>query len=72
MRLDGAEDYGSKTIYTGMKTYDESADFGKYMVTFDSVKPDADGKIVISIVGKDTGKAADGHINAVVITPRQK
>ena len=70
--LDGAEDYGSKTIYTGMKTYDESADFGKYMVTFDSVKPDADGKIVISIVGKDTGKAADGHINAVVITPRQK
>lgn len=66
--LRGAENHVPKTIYPGMKTYDESADFGKYMVTFGNVKPDADGRIVISVVGKDTGKAADGNINAVIIT----
>lgn len=64
----GASESEKQSIWTGMKTYDESADFSKYMVEFAGVRPDGDGRIKVSVVGKDTEKAADGHINVLVIS----
>ncbi len=67
--LGGAHQYGPKTVQTGMKTYPgEDADFSCYVADFSSVQPDSDGKITVSVVGKDTGKAAEGHISAIVIS----
>ena len=67
--IGGAQQYGPKTVQTGMKTYPgEDADFSGYLAEFSSIQPDADGKITVSVAGKDTGKAAEGHISALVIS----
>ena len=64
----GATVSETKTIWTGLKTFDGVENFDGYSVSYTAVKPDSSGNIVVSIVGKDTGKAADGHISALTIS----
>lgn len=40
-----------------------------HFAEFTGVAPDVSGCVYISVKGIDTGKAAEGHINALVITP---
>lgn len=43
--------------------------FEEYAVTYSSVTPASDGTITIEVTGIDTGTAAEGHLNALVISP---
>ncbi len=43
--------------------------FEEYAVTYNSVTPASDGTITIEVTGIDTGTAAEGHLNALVISP---
>lgn len=69
----------TKEIYPGMKiassgigvypSFDE-VPFAEYIVKFENIEPSADGKAVISVLGKDVNNknSTDGHINALCIT----
>lgn len=46
--------------------------FEEYAVVFSAVEPAADGTITIEVTGIDTGTAAEGHLNALVIAPAGK
>ena len=41
----------------------------EYAVTVSAVTPASDGTITIEVTGVDTGTAAEGHLNALVIAP---
>lgn len=44
--------------------------FEEYAVVFSGVQPDANGSVTIEVTGIDTGTAAEGHLNALVIARR--
>ena len=56
-----------KSINPGLKTMDAVESYDDFAVSFSGVAPAADGSISISVVGKDTGVAAEGHISALII-----
>lgn len=57
-----------QSINTGLKNLAAATDgFDGFGVQFYGVAPAADGTIKVSIIGKDTTLAADGHINALTI-----
>lgn len=41
----------------------------EYAVTYKTVSPASDGTITIEVTGIDTGVAAEGHLNALIIAP---
>lgn len=64
----GTSQSESQSINTGLKNITATdGDFDGFGVQFPGVAPAADGTIKISIIGKDTTLAADGHINALTI-----
>ncbi len=75
--LKGATESDVKQIKTGLKigsgsgTFPNfaSVPFDEYTATFTGVKPSSSGTVTIEVTGIDTGVAADGHINALVIAP---
>lgn len=68
-KIIGKAESESKSIYPGLKTIDATnGDFSGFSVSFTGVAPASDGTIKVSIIGKDTTKAADGLINALIIS----
>ena len=75
--LTGASESAPQQIYTGLKIGSgaesfanfASVPFDEFVASFGGVKPDASGNVTIKVTGIDTSKAADGHINALVIAP---
>ena len=76
-KLKGKTDSDTKEIKTGLKiastgtgAYTSFAEvpFSEYVAKFDNVEPNNSGKITIEVLGKDTGIAAEGHINAMYIS----
>lgn len=64
----GKTESESKSINTGLKNLAAAeGNFDGFGVNFTGVAPAADGTIKVSIIGKDTTLAADGHINALTI-----
>lgn len=69
----GAAASETKSVKTGLKT--DTANYGSwdkvpfdnFSVVYEGIAPDADGCIKISVVGVDTGAAAEGHLNAMYI-----
>ena len=62
---------GLKIASSGNGVYPsfDKVPFEEYAVTFSAVEPAADGTITIEVTGIDTGTAAEGHLNALVISP---
>lgn len=62
---------GLKIASSGSGVYPsfDKVPFEEYAVTYRSVDPAADGTITIEVTGIDTGTAADGLLNALVIAP---
>lgn len=62
---------GLKIASSGSGVYPsfDRVPFEEYAVTYSSVEPDADGTITVEVTGIDTGIAAEGHLNALVIAP---
>lgn len=54
---------------TGVYPSFSQVPFEEYAVTFSGIQPAADGTITIEVRGIDTGVAAEGHLNALVISP---
>lgn len=76
-RLTGSAQSAAQQVKTGLKvggtgfaTFAD-APFDEYAATFAGVAPDAEGNVVVEVRGIDTGTAAEGHINALVIAPAQ-
>lgn len=77
-RMTGSTTYDEKQIKPGLKiagsgngvfpSFDQ-VPFEEYAVTYNDVEPAADGTITIEVTGIDTGTAAEGHLNALVIAP---
>lgn len=64
----GKEESESQSINTGLKNLNATnGDYDRFGLQFAGVVPAADGTIKVSIIGKDTTLAADGHINALTI-----
>ncbi|MCI7514231.1 MAG: DUF4886 domain-containing protein, partial [Bacteroidales bacterium] len=68
-RVVGKNESQTLSINPGLKTFDASADFSSYSVSFKGVAPDSDGKITVHVKGIDTTLACEGHISALVISP---
>lgn len=66
--LEGSSMSETYQIYTGLKTFDSVESYESYSVGFSSVTPSSEGTFTIFVTGKDTSKAADGHLNALVIS----
>lgn len=62
---------GLKIASSGSGVYPsfDKVPFEEYAVTYQAVEPAADGTITIEVTGIDTGTAAEGHLNALVIAP---
>lgn len=62
---------GLKIASSGAGTYPsfDKVPFEEYAVTYSSVTPAADGTITIEVTGIDTGAAAEGHLNALILSP---
>ena len=69
--LTGASRSETKNIFPGLKTYTGEEEVSGYLVSFEAVAPSADGTVTVEILGKDTKKAADALINALVIKKHQ-
>ncbi len=54
---------------TGVYSSFDKVPFEEYAVTYKAVEPAADGTITIEVTGIDTGTAAEGFLNALVIAP---
>lgn len=65
--IKGAETSGPLEIFPGMKTW-TGEDLENYRAVFSDVVPASDGTVILSVTGVDTGKAADGNLNALSIT----
>jgi hypothetical protein len=64
----GKETSEPQSINTGLKNLEAAPDgFDGFGVQFYGVTPASDGTIKVSIIGKDTTLAADGHLNALTI-----
>lgn len=61
----------TKTINQGLPQMGSVSEENQmsHFAEFTGVSPDASGCVYISVKGIDTGKAAEGHINALVISP---
>ena len=66
--LEGSSMSETYQIYTGLKTFDSVESYESYSVGFSGVTPSSEGTFTIFVTGKDTSKAADGHLNALVIS----
>ena len=67
--VEGITESGIIEIKQGMKSW-TGENLDNYLAAFHDVIPSADGKVILSVEGLDTGAAADGNINAVVISPK--
>ena len=68
----GKTESEAKSINTGLKNISATdGNFDGFGVSFTGVAPASDGTIKVSIIGKDTTLAADGHINALTIKKAQ-
>lgn len=65
--VEGITESGIIEIKQGMKSW-TGENLDNYVAAFHDVIPSADGKVILSVEGLDTGAAADGNINAVVIS----
>lgn len=65
--VEGITGSGIIEIKQGMKSW-TGENLDNYVAAFHDVIPSADGKVILSVEGLDTGAAADGNINAVVIS----
>lgn len=63
----GNSDSDVKEVKTGLKKGYET--FDDFTASFSSIRPASDGTITIEVTGIDTGVAAEGHINALVLAP---
>lgn len=72
--LKGKTTIGPKAMKTGMKlgtnegeyaTF-ETVPYGEYITKFENVEPNADGKVILEVVGL-SGAATEGHLNALCI-----
>lgn len=54
---------------TGVYSSFSKVPFEEYAVTYSAIEPANDGTITIEVTGIDTGVAAEGHLNALVISP---
>lgn len=74
-RVKGSVESEVKQVKTGLKIGSGAfADFSKvpfdeFTAVFSSQSPAADGTLTIEVTGIDTGAAAEGHINAIVLAP---
>ena len=66
--VEGAQKSEPVQIFTGLKTFTSVESYEGYRVVYSDVAPSAHGTITIFVTGKDTLKAVDGHLNAVVIS----
>ena len=76
--LKGKETSAPKQIQTGLKIGANAAageyatfevvPFGEYVAKFENIEPDANGKVVIEVVGINGSAATEGHLNALCIT----
>lgn len=66
--LEGSSMSETYQIYTGLKTFTSVESYDSYSISFNGVSPSSDGTFTIFVTGKDTLKAADGHLNALVIS----
>lgn len=57
-----------QTIYPGLKTLDSVESYDGYGIIFEDIKPSSSGELSLSVTGKDTSKAAEGHINAIILS----
>ena len=67
--LHGAQVSDTYQIYIGLKTFDSVESHEGYQVKFTDVTPSVDGTFTLNITGKDTGKAADGLLSAMILYP---
>lgn len=78
-KVTGSASYGTKEVMTGLKIGSgsgayanfESVPFDEYVAIFENVTPASDGSVTIEVTGIDTGTAAEGHLNAMVLAPQQ-
>lgn len=66
--LEGSVKSETYQIYTGLKTFTSVESHESYSVSFNGVTSSPEGTFTIFVSGKDTTKAADGHLNALVIS----
>ncbi|MGM9757348.1 MAG: DUF4886 domain-containing protein [Candidatus Cryptobacteroides sp.] len=66
--LSGASESDAQSVKQGLKTFDAVTSYDSYQATFKGVKPSSDGKMTLKVTGIDTGKAAEGHVSAIVIS----
>lgn len=66
--ISGAEESEAITVNPGLKAFDSVTDFSPYQATFLGVRPSPEGKLTLKVTGIDTGKAAEGHVSAMVIS----
>lgn len=66
-RVRGNADSDVKEVKTGLKKGYET--FDDFTASFSGIRPASDGTITIEVTGIDTGVAAEGHINALVLAP---
>ena len=67
--LHGAQTSDIYQVYIGLKTFDSVESYESYQVKFTDVAPAEDGTFTLYLTGKDTGKAADGLLSAMVLYP---
>lgn len=73
----GSAVHGPKEVKTGIKIGSggfanfESVPFEEYAAVFSDVTPASDGTVTIEVTGIDTGTAAEGHLNALVLAPQE-
>ena len=70
-KLVGKTESEVKKVKTGIKDVAafNAAKFEEYIAKFENIEPDSEGKVIVEVKGIDTGLAAEGHINALCISP---
>lgn len=74
-KLVGASAGTAKEVFTGLKIGSggfssfDAVPFEEFVAVFENVQPASDGTVTIEVTGIDTGSAAEGHLNALVIAP---
>lgn len=66
--LEGSVKSETYQIYTGLKTFTSVESYESYSVSFNGATSSPEGTFTIFVSGKDTAKAADGHLNALVVS----
>lgn len=65
--ITGASESEPVTLDQGMTKWTGTG-LDRYRAVFEDVVPAADGTVVLSVVGVDTGRAAEGNLNAMTIS----